>query len=286
MKNQEFLEEVLNANCCPDHFKEIYKEFQIFQELTLNTLNQFQIICEKHGIVYQLAYGSLLGAIRDGGQLPWDYDVDVIVPYEEKDRLVNALRVDLPENYYFRCPEVDEKCERYFLRLAPKGYHSNVLHVDVFYLIGSSDDKEMRQAHAREVAQCARTRFGKYVDLKEEAAGNIKRYLSFLVKKKLPTFEKKIEKVDRRFEQLCMQFPLRESRISITADIYAGMWEFPSSMVLNTKLIDTDYGTVRIPVQYDEILTRRYGDYLKIPALESRLRELLFHYNRIKYFVH
>ena len=84
MKSNEFLEEVLRSDICPDDFEKIYSEFQDYQQMAIDALNEFHRICEKNKITYQLAYGSLLGAIRDGGQIPWDYDVDVIVPYEEK----------------------------------------------------------------------------------------------------------------------------------------------------------------------------------------------------------
>lgn len=285
MKSNEFLAEVLQSPLCPANFEKIYNEFRGYQQLALDTLKQFQAICAKHGIAYQMAYGSLLGAIRDGGQLPWDYDVDVLVPYEERDKLIDVLKSELSSEYYFRCPEVEKKCEYYFIRLAPKGCVTNVLHVDVFYLIGASDDDETRKVEAQQVAQCSRTRLGKNVNLKNEAAGDIKRYLSFLVKRKLPTLGENMENVDQCFQQLCTKYPLQKANVCITADIYAGRWEFPASMVRNTTLMDTDYGTISVPVQYDEILTQRYGNYMALPPLESRIRELMFHYKRIKYFL-
>ena len=48
---------------------------------------------------YQLAYGSLLGAIRDGGQITWDYDIDVFIPYEERGQLIEALNRDLKSEF-------------------------------------------------------------------------------------------------------------------------------------------------------------------------------------------
>ena len=122
MKNQEFLEEVLQSNMCPKNFAEIYKEFEHYQSLAIETLREFHRICEKNAITYQLADGSLLGAIRDGGQIPWDYDVDVFVPYEEKDKLIESLRQELSDKYYFYCPEVNKKCRHFMMRVTPKGY--------------------------------------------------------------------------------------------------------------------------------------------------------------------
>ena len=130
----EFEQEVLKSDICPPNFEVIYKEFMNFQDEAIKTLNEFHRVCEKNGVRYQLAYGSLLGAVRDNGQIPWDYDIDVIVPYNEKDKLVQVLRNDLSDDFYFHCPEQDEKCRHFIMRLAPKGYKTTKLHKNNSYL--------------------------------------------------------------------------------------------------------------------------------------------------------
>lgn len=286
MKANEFFQEVMTSDICPNNFEKIYKEFQEFQVLTLNGLKELHRICEKNNISYQLAYGSLLGAIRDGGQIPWDYDVDVFVSYEEKDKLIDALQAELSSEYYLRCPEVDETCDHYFLRLVPKGFLPNILHIDVFYLIGSPKNELQRKNFAQQVEKYCWIRYGKKSNLKMEAAGNIKRYLSVLIKKKLPALRFKMDKIDENCKQLCMMYPITGSKFCLTADTFSGMYDLFSTMVMETELMDTDYGTMRVPVQYDTILKEVYGNYLEIPDLKSRMKELLFHYNRIKYFGH
>ena len=92
MTSEEFLKEVLSSPQCPDNFEEIYKEFQKYQKVTMDTLIEFHRVCEKSNIEYELAYGSLLGAIRDNGQIPWDYDIDVFVAFKDKARLIETLK--------------------------------------------------------------------------------------------------------------------------------------------------------------------------------------------------
>ena len=84
MNNEEFINEALTNKACPPNFKEVYNRFIVYQKEALNTLKEFHRVCEKNHIPYQLAFGSLLGAVRDGGQIPWDYDIDVMVPYSSK----------------------------------------------------------------------------------------------------------------------------------------------------------------------------------------------------------
>ncbi len=95
MDSSQFVNEVLNSDICPEGFEAIYEGFQTYQSDVLKVLKEFHRVCEKNGVTYQLAFGSLLGAIRDGGQIPWDYDIDVIVPFEEKGKLMTKEYVAL-----------------------------------------------------------------------------------------------------------------------------------------------------------------------------------------------
>lgn len=53
------------------------------KQLELNMLVTFDAFCKEHGLRYQLAYGTLIGAIRHQGFIPWDDDVDLIMPHED-----------------------------------------------------------------------------------------------------------------------------------------------------------------------------------------------------------
>ena len=82
--NNYFYQEVKKTNICPPNFDRIFNDFNNYQDMILKVLYEVHRICEKNEIHYCLAYGSLLGLIRDHGQIPWDYDVDIFVPYIEK----------------------------------------------------------------------------------------------------------------------------------------------------------------------------------------------------------
>ena len=50
------------------------------QQVYLELLKEFDALCQHHGLRYDLAGGSLLGAVRHGGFIPWDDDIDVCMP--------------------------------------------------------------------------------------------------------------------------------------------------------------------------------------------------------------
>ncbi len=285
MNSVEFLEEVKKSPMCPEHFEEIYSEFQVFQKAALDTLLEIHRVCEKNSIAYQLAYGSLLGLVRDGGQIPWDYDVDVIVPYEEKEKLVEAFSKELDGKFYFYCPESDEKCRHVIMRVAPVTYRTEALHVDVFFFIGTPEDGEERARFAKRVKALSDARYNKLVNIKEESLGDPVRMLKMFLRKKLPATFTNVKAIRQEYSKLCTAYSSAASTYCISADIFATWKDIPSALLWETKLVQCGYGTVRVPVHYEKLLELMYGDYRTVPPLESRIREVINHHRRIKAFM-
>lgn len=73
-------------------------ETKIIQADLLLLLDKFHMICEKHQIKYSLHGGTLLGAIRDKGFIPWDDDADLSITREEYNKLVKILKNDSENN--------------------------------------------------------------------------------------------------------------------------------------------------------------------------------------------
>lgn len=284
MNSVQFLEEVKGSPLCPANFETIYEEFQQFQKAVLDTLQQVHKVCEDNGIPYQVAYGSLLGLIRDGGQIPWDYDIDIIVPYEEKARLIAALQKDLGPKYYFYCPDTHPKCRHQIMRVSPAEFKTEALHVDVFFYVGTPEDPQERKAYARQVKQVSSARFGKLVNIREETLGKPLPMLKLFLKRRLPVLFTSLAKLDREYRRLCSKYSSREATYCISADVFATWKEIPSALLWETQLMDCSYGTVRVPVHYEQLLTMMYGDYRTVPPLKSRIGEVLIHHERIKSF--
>ena len=58
--------------------REITQEEAI--EIRRKLLDEFHLMCEEKGLRYSLGYGSLLGAVRHKGMIPWDDDIDIVMP--------------------------------------------------------------------------------------------------------------------------------------------------------------------------------------------------------------
>ena len=85
------------------------------QLVVTEMLREFKRICEKHDLRYFLDYGTLLGAVRHGGFIPWDDDVDVTMPYKDYMRFLEIAQEELGDGYFLQTNDTD----RHFHRLTP-----------------------------------------------------------------------------------------------------------------------------------------------------------------------
>jgi lipopolysaccharide cholinephosphotransferase len=83
----------------------------------LEILDVFDHICRKHNIHYWLACGTLLGARRHGGFIPWDDDLDVYILQTDYKKLVSVLKEELPENLKVQTRETDKNYWYYFPKI-------------------------------------------------------------------------------------------------------------------------------------------------------------------------
>lgn len=272
MTNEEFLREAEKSPECPGDFKKTYASFCQFQSLVVKTKQEFARICEKHNIHYQLAFGSLLGAVRDGGQIPWDYDVDCLVPFYEKEKLIHALETDLSKEFVYYTPENTHKYYPYFIRIVPKGFPHEILHVDVFYLVGIPDDENERKAYLSEVK-------GRYTGRRFACLGLSKNKHSFLGKAMIISnriyYKLRYPKNDHTvLDKLFGKYDVRKVKEVITVTAHIGKYIYPSDLFLSSTKIDTREGTFYIPEKYQEFMDYRYGKWNEYLPVEDRISEV------------
>lgn len=78
-------------------------------------LDEFVRICDRHGLRYCIIAGTLLGAVRHGGFIPWDDDIDVAMPREDYDRFAELCRQELDDRFFYQSSDTDP---HYFLTYA------------------------------------------------------------------------------------------------------------------------------------------------------------------------
>lgn len=86
----------------------------------LDMLIVFDEVCRKYNIQYFISGGTCLGAVRHGGFIPWDDDIDIDVWHTDYQRLKKILPKELPNNFIMQMPETDCGFYRLYMRIVDK----------------------------------------------------------------------------------------------------------------------------------------------------------------------
>ena len=89
---------------------------QAVRKVQLNILIKLDEVCNNNGLRYYLAFGTCLGALRHKGFIPWDDDIDVLMPYEDAKKLI-ALQDQLGKQYFVQSKETDPDCRSIAMRI-------------------------------------------------------------------------------------------------------------------------------------------------------------------------
>ena len=88
------------------------KKQQRIHKQCLRLLNKFIEVCDKHNLDWFVDGGTLLGAVRDGGMIEWDDDIDVVMPRGHYDFLIKNCKDDFNDGEFFlQTPETDDYFE-------------------------------------------------------------------------------------------------------------------------------------------------------------------------------
>ena len=121
------------------------------QNCQLSILKDVADFCDKHNINYYLAYGTLLGAVRHKGFIPWDDDVDIFMEYYDLQRFKKLFIKEMSDKYFYQDNETDHTYIHMFSKIRKLGtympeddeYHEHQeVWIDIFPLFSMSNNEE------------------------------------------------------------------------------------------------------------------------------------------------
>lgn len=256
------------------------------QRYILHVLREVTKVLEELKIPYFMQGGTMLGAIRHGGFIPWDDDVDLGIPRADYDRLLKEVSARLPENLELRTYDDETDHHYYFARIVDTRYQirrmgsieerlENIW-VDLFPLDGMPNGFISRQWHKMRLLF---TRLKFHLSCFEKV--NIKRPGRPLVERiiiriamitrvgKWWNTRKQLDKMDR----LLKKYPPEKSDYLVN---FTGQTSFKFNEMFKKEV----YGRGKEypfedmvlvgPEQYDPYLKSLYGDYMTPPREEDR----------------
>lgn len=248
------------------------------KKASLDVLFYFHDYCVKNELVYFLAYGTLIGAVRHKGFIPWDDDIDIYMPRPDYERFLGSYK----NNGSFRLITCSND-ERYMLpwpkllnektaRIIGNGeVDSTGIGIDLFPLDGLPDNigqAEKAFLKNNDLFLNIVNRFAYYMNLPSDGLFNKARRITGLLMYKTGILKKLALKCCRT--DYCVDYDTAE-KLTCVAGNYSGKMRVLEKKWFKEVLVPFENGSFYIPEGYDGVLRAFYGDYMKLPSEEQRV---------------
>jgi len=237
----------------------------------IEILDEIDRICKKNDIKYFLSGGTLLGAIRHKGFIPWDDDVDLWMTRKNFKKFKKAIKKDLDEKYFsedyfsnINCPlsilKIEKKGTRFIEGVFAGTNISHCIYVDIFPL-----DNIWKPLYNMQTALLIKLQSVRDFKLRENGAQN-----ASILKKVIYGLCPLV--LCRTLTELVMRFfNIFPSKLQNQLSHRGRYWpKFVRSEI--EDLIETEFEGKMYPIprEYDKILKECYGDYMKLPPEDKQ----------------
>lgn len=255
-------------------------DLEIIKKLQVEMLKYINEICKKNNIDYFLIGGSLIGAIRHNGFIPWDDDIDIALTYKNYKRLCDAIKKDNNSRYELLNHEIQEDYFYPFGKIVDtktvlneknyKKIKNYGVYVDIFSYYNLPNDKKKRIKQYKRIKNLQRQIF--YWSLKNP-------YNSSIIKNilKIPVVIysklKGINKILKQYNNILLKYNNEKCEYIISNwPLYKMNCEIQKNITIK-DVEEHQFEDMKalIPKQYDEFLKTTFGDYMKLPPKEKRI---------------
>ncbi len=225
------------------------------KQVQLGILQKLDTVCKEHGIRYYICGGTLIGAVRHQGYIPWDDDIDVVMPLGDIIRLEEVLRNDEDYSFIGMSPDMEyfDACSLMvdnrtvcdfngFLQL------TSGVSIDIFPFIGVPQGQEEFDAYIKQMRTLEMKKWNLMYDMKA-CMQAYQEQIQYMMTFDYDTYDTIGNVLGRYFLK----------------DI------FPRYYFEETVELPFEHLRLAAPKHYHEYLTRLYGDYMKLPPKEKQV---------------
>lgn len=274
--------------------KEELRELQL-KELIL--LDKIESLSKKLGLTYYIIAGTLLGAVRNKGFVPWDDDLDIAMPRDDYNKLRDYFYRNEDDEFFYEDQNTDKHhyCIHALIKIkntvflhkrlsnADKHLKCKGVYLDIFPLDKAPTSNELAEQQANKIKKIRKLFYYKEAQIYEND--------SFL--KKLFKKIRKLLFVPISFKRLSNKLIKEETKYNNGDGQYlvsmSSHYSYKKQMIRKDIYGDPQYVSFegkqyKAPQQIEEYLTHLYGNYLELPPEEKRylgLNDLIFIDNRV-----
>ncbi|MBQ7986826.1 MAG: LicD family protein [Clostridia bacterium] len=253
-------------------------DIKYVQEMELSILQQIDEICKKHNLRYFLIGGTLIGAARHNGFIPWDDDLDIAMFRDDYEKFVKIAKSELSSPYLLKDFRYDNNYPRIFAKVFKTDtdycsrYYQEALEeagiwIDVFPidLIKAKNLKKAKQKAERRlnlswvfaVIDENRNKENNELSIKTKMLSKILRPLPIVALRKMMV---KIYMLDNKKKCKYITNYCRGVKAQT----------MPIECYLPGKYLPFEGQDRLVPQEYHQVLTNSYGDYMKLPDKEEQ----------------
>ena len=245
------------------------------QKIQLDIFHEFLKACNKLGLLYFLVCGSCLGAVKYGGFIPWDDDIDIGMKREDYEVFLKEAPRILPSHLFLQNYKTDHEVPFLYSKLrnsnttmiekSVRNLHINHgVYIDIFPLDGYPKKNKLLFEYKK----------NKYkMQLLSAYDGDFRFHTRcFIFLERLLGFHKRTYEINRKLEKLLRSFSADESEYWCNNGNWQGKLEYSLKDRYGEGTEAVFEGiTVRIPSKYDKYLIQKYGQWRsELPSSQKK----------------
>lgn len=255
------------------------KTIKELQQIELNILKYVDKLCRENGLTYFLAYGTLLGAVRHQGFIPWDDDIDILMPRDDYEILCNILH-EKNGRYKILCSQYDKN----YMYAFGKVIDSNTqlveqevtvpnlmgVYIDVFPydgLRGNPEDNRIFLKACSLLEKCRYLSTFPYEAIKHVIWWRNIWRVPFWILLKAINYRTLVKVLNYLIKKYAVKNSHWVGCLCAQA-IYKEL--VPEEVVAAGMTLKFEGTEFMVPIGYDTMLTKMYGDYMTLPPIEER----------------